>query len=247
VREELLVDLPPGVREQDLRQWLEQTSGTGEKMLGHGYQAPVYLYDRSEPPLVVKSCRGSGVSRRIRRMMLVREWRAYQRLDDVPGIPRGFGLLDGEHLVMEYIRGVPFRQARIQDRERFFERLVALVDALHTRGVAHCDLKKKENVIVLEGERPCFIDFGAAICLKPGFAPLNRQLFRIGQILDQNACLKLYYGKPLSQLDREQLARFQRTRIERVTRWVRDRRVHFREYRESLKKRTSEHRKREER
>ena len=228
------MDLPSGVREQDLRQWLEVTAGTGKHMLGHGYQAPAYLYDRCDPPLVVKTCRGSGLSRRLRRMMLVREWRAYERLEDVPGVPRGFGLLDGEHLVIEYIRGVPFRQARIEDRERFFERLLALIEALHARGVAHCDLKKKENVIVLERERPCFIDFGASICLKPGFAPVNRQLFRIGQILDQNACLKLYYGKPLSQLTHEQLARFQRTRLEKVTRWVRYRRVKFRKLVERL-------------
>jgi predicted Ser/Thr protein kinase len=222
------VELPPGVREKDLREWLELNARTGDHMLGHGYQAPVYLYDRCEPPLVVKTCRGSGLSRWLRRMMLVREWRAYQRLRDLSGVPREFGLLDGEHLVMEYIRGVPFRQARIEDRERFFERLLELIEALHARGVAHCDLKKKENVIVREGEQPCFIDFGASVCRKRGFAPLNRQLFRIGQILDQNACLKLYYGKPLSQLSDEQLSRFRRTRLEKVTRWVRYRRVGFR-------------------
>lgn len=222
------MDLPTGVREQELIDWLERAARTGAPVLGHGYQAAVYLYDECDPPLVLKTCWGRGPARYLRRLMLVREWRAYQRLRDVSGVPHGYGMLNGEHLVLEYIRGVPFRQARIDDRERFLERLVALVEQLHERGVAHCDLKKKENVMVLEDGRPCFLDLGAAICFKPGFAPLNHQLFRIGQILDRNACLKLYYGKPLSRLSREQLAGFQRTRIEKVTRWVRYRRAEFR-------------------
>lgn len=224
------MELPPGVTEKQLVAWLEWASREGRHVLGHGYQAAAYLYEECDPPLVLKTCWGRGLTRMLRRRMLAREWRAYQRLRDVTSIPKGYGMLSGEHLVIEYVEGVPFRHAQIEDRERFFQRLVALVEQLHERGVAHCDLKKKENVLVRADGEPCFLDFGAAICRKRGVAPINHQLFRIGQILDRNACLKLYYGVPLSRLSREQLAGFQRTRLEKLTRWVRYRRSDYRRF-----------------
>jgi predicted Ser/Thr protein kinase len=221
--------LPEGVDEQRLTSWLGQSTRGHRHLLGHGYQAAVYLYEQTDPSLVVKTSLGSGLSAGLRQMMLRREWEAYRRLEGVEGVPRCYGLLDGQHLVIEYVEGTPFREAHIADRKTFFEKLLALVDTLHERGVAHCDLKKKENVIVLEGERPCFIDFGAAIRHRAGFAPLNHYLYRMGCILDRNACIKLYYGKPLDQLSPEQLAAFERTRLEKFTRWVRALRGKYRE------------------
>ena len=107
-----------------------------------------------------------------------REHAVYERLAGVPGIPRTYGLVDGEFLALEYVAGPSLRahEARLADRDAFFARLLETVNAMHAAGIAHADLKRKDNIIVGSGERPYLIDFGIAV--RRGDSRIGRSWFR---------------------------------------------------------------------
>ncbi len=150
------------------------------------------------------------------------EYRVYSRLSQIPGVPRCYGLLEGRYLVLEYIEGVPIRTARITDRSTFFERLLHLIKGLHEAGVAHTDLKKKDNLLVVQGRTPYVIDFGVAVVKRPRFAPLNHYLYSLARKFDFNAWVKLKYNGKYENITDEDRAYFNRTVVEKVSRWIKD-------------------------
>ena len=193
---------------------------SGENVVGHGYQGRVYLFDDGRRKFVVKSPDGRGVRAAIRRFMLRKEHDCYAKLAGVEGIPRCLGLVEGKHLLLEYVPGVPYRQAKIEDRPRFFEGLLALIEAVHARGVAHGDLKKKDNLLVVDGCEPCMIDFGVAVVRKRRFAPLNWYWFALARRFDLNAWAKLKYGAKLRGISDRDRSYVNRTVVERTARRI---------------------------
>jgi predicted Ser/Thr protein kinase len=154
--------------------------------------------------------------------MLRNEYRVYSRLSGVRGVPRCYGLLDGRYLVLEFIDGFPVRSARITDRGRFFESLLNLIKELHKVGVAHTDLKKKDNLLVVGGRTPYVIDFGVAVVKKPGFAPINRYLYNLASKFDFNAWVKLKYDGKFENMAEEDRPYYNRTVVEKVSHWIKD-------------------------
>ncbi len=212
-----------GIREGELLAWIEQRAQRGDSPLhGRGYQGQLYLYEGHGRRLVIKAAVGRGLLRWLRERMLRREYRVYRRLAGFPGSPRCYGLIAGRYLVLEYVDGEPVRHAPIRDREAFFATLLAYIQELHRRGVAHADLKRKENLLVVDGKRPCLVDFGVAVVQKPGFRPLNRLLFDLARQFDYNAWVKLKH-RYVEQAPPEDLAYFRLTRIERLARWLKRR------------------------
>lgn len=70
-----------------------------------------------------------------------------------------------------------------------FLRLAELVARIHARGVAHIDLRKRDNILVTGDGRPGIIDFNASFCFDP--AGLGaRILFPIMRRIDDGALLK---------------------------------------------------------
>jgi len=208
--------------ESELLQWVRRSVKTGSNILSRGYQGHVYLYEGKGQRLILKAPRGWGPGRLIRRGMLRNEYRVYSRLSGVSGVPRCYGLLDGRYLVLEFIDGVPIRRARITDRGVFFETLLKIIKELHKAGVAHTDLKKKDNLLVIEGRGPCVIDFGVAVIRKPGFAPLNRYLYNLARKFDFNAWVKLKYAGKYENITDEDREYYNRTVVEKVSRWIKD-------------------------
>jgi tRNA A-37 threonylcarbamoyl transferase component Bud32 len=168
------------ITETELLQWIESSIQTGSNIHSHGYQGNVYLYEGKGKRLIIKSPIGWGLGRFVRTAMLRREYRVYARISQIQGIPRCYGLLDGCHLVLEYIGGTPMQSAEITNRTVFFDSLLQLIKELHKAGVAHTDLKKETNLLIVEGKLPYVIDFGVAIIRKPGLAPLNHYLYDLG-------------------------------------------------------------------
>jgi serine/threonine protein kinase len=121
----------------------------------------------------------------------------YSQLGGIAGIPRAHGLVGGEALVLEYIAGPSLREqdSRLADRDRFYARLLATVQAMHAAGVAHGDLKRKHNVLVGAGEQPYLIDFGIACRRAERDGLWNRWVFATFRQMDLNAWLKLKYGR----------------------------------------------------
>lgn len=165
------------------------------RVLGRGYQATVELYSTPAGDAVVKTAHGSGPLGPLYRHLLRREHAVYEQLAGVPGVPRTFGLIDGERLALEYIAGPSLRthERELKDRTSFFAALLETLHAMHAAGVAHADLKRKANIIVGPGERPWLIDFG--IAARRGTSRLSRAWFEHQVQADYNAWIKLKYGR----------------------------------------------------
>lgn len=205
--------------ERALIDWMQTHAPTAAPH-ARGYQASVYLYDANGRRYVVKAALGAGVHGRLRRWMLKREYEAYRRLDGFAGSPACYGLLDERYLVLDHIAGKSLRETKIGDRAMFFDRLFDHIKEMHRRGVAHADLKRRDNLLVVDGGSPCLVDFGAAIVRKPGFAPINHYLYRLAQRFDYNAWAKLKYQGRMEELTPEDRAYYGRTGIEIVARAV---------------------------
>ena len=197
------------------------------RVLGQGYQATVELYSTPAGDVVVKKAHGSGPLGPLYRHLLRREHAVYEQLAGVPGVPRTYGLVDGEHLALEYIAGPSLRtnERELQDRAGFFAALLATLRAMHAAGVAHADLKRKANIIVGPGERPWLIDFG--IAARRGTSALGRAWFEHQEQADYNAWIKLKYGRRIEPaeaakvLSPEDAALYRPLWTERVARAIR--------------------------
>lgn len=209
-----------GVPVEALRAWIGGRGGDDAGAFASGYQGHVHLFEHDGRRLVVKSASGRGLARRLRLRMLRNEHEAYTRLSGLPGVPACHGLLDGRHLLLEYVEGTPFRNATLADRELFFARLLGLIRAIHGRGVAHGDLKKKDNLLVVGGTRPCIVDFGVAVVRRRRWAPINAYAWRLARRFDYNAWVKLKHGSDLSGAPEEDLRLARRTVVERVSRRI---------------------------
>lgn len=173
--------------------------------------------------LVVKEVMGSRLSRKLRKMMLRREHDIYRSLDGIDGIPKCFGLTANDQLLLELIDGQPLRlsQNELQNRDLFFAALRDLILAMHAAGVAHMDLKRKENILVTPDGLPALIDFGSAIKLKKNSGILNRWLFELACRIDLNAWVKHKYLGRYSDIAADDKQYFRPTLVERSARIVR--------------------------
>lgn len=93
-----------------------------------------------------------------------REATIYRVLEGIPGVPGFVGLIDRYALATEYIPGKGAGEAQPGEvGEAFFQRLHDTVEAVHARGVALCDLRNMNNILVSQRGDPYVIDFAAAI------------------------------------------------------------------------------------
>jgi len=108
---------------------------------------------------------------------LRRETRAYRRLAGLEGIPRLVGVVDRQAIALQFVDGRPLRsQPRGSIDAAFFDRLEALVLAVHGRGVAHGDLHHGDVLVGPDG-RPHLVDFSTSWIGGPGSAWPARTIF----------------------------------------------------------------------
>jgi len=219
-------------------------SKNGE-LLSAGYQGVVYKVAAGpEYPgtdyLIIKQSMGSPLIRCFRRWMIRREHRVYMRLAGIPGIPGCFGLQDGDRLLLEFIDGHPLKLAagELEDREKFFSELLELLLAAHRAGVAHADLKRKENVLITSAGRPCLIDFGSAVTCFEGSGGLRRWLFRQTCQIDLNAWIKHKYLGRYDEISSSDAPYYRPTFVERIIRPLRRiwRKVSARQWRKARRR-----------
>ena len=206
-----------------LAAWLSDATRSGPGItLGSGYQASVELYSGPAGDVVVKRPHAGGPLAFLWLHLLRREHAVYLRLSNVPGVPRCYGLIDGRYLALEYIAGPSLREheAKIQDKEHFFGALLETLRAMHAAGVAHGDLKRKDNIIVAADGRPYIVDFGVAR-VRRGNPLLDRLLFEQVQQMDYNAWVKLKYRRQLAQISAADARYYRPLWIERAARAVR--------------------------
>jgi serine/threonine protein kinase len=214
--------LPPldSRTERALIEQIEAGIPAGQPAYAHSYQGAVFLCETGGRRYFVKAAVGGGLEGLLRRWMLRREYNVYQRLTDFTGSPRCYGLIDGRYLVLEYIDGLTLRNGEIDDRRAYFDTLFAHIEELHRRGVAHADLKRKDNLLVIGGRLPCLVDFGVAIVRKPGFAPFNHYLYELARRFDFNAWAKFKYRGHMEELTPEDRPYYRRTVVEIIARAI---------------------------
>jgi hypothetical protein len=143
-------------------------------------------------------------SRWIGPLSIRREARALRQLDGVHGVPRLIRVVGPLALLMEHLPGEPVRglpPGTLPDE--FFARFTRLVDAMHARGVAHCDLRSEGNILRDAAGDPYAVDL---------VAHFRRPRF-------WNLPMRWLYGK-FCQADRVSIARLKhRHRPQSLTEW----------------------------
>jgi len=212
-----------GIPEDVLLEWITASLREGRNILGRGYQCHTLHYRDAERSLVVKAPLGRGLTAYVRRRMLQNEYAVYDRLSGMQGLPTCHGFLKKRFLVLEFIDGVPIRDARITDRDFFFNTLLQRIMTMHRAGVAHGDLKKKDNILVVDGRHPILLDFGVAVIRKTGPTPVNRYLYGLFKKFDFNAYVKIKYRKRIDLISAADRRFYHRTIVEKSAGWIKRR------------------------
>lgn len=123
--------------------------------------------------------------------LIGREERIYEALCGVDGVPSLLGRLDSQALVVEHVAGracsdYPDGSLPLE----FFQRLQRVVDDIHQRGVVHCDLKNRSNIVVTEDLRPYIVDFASAFSREGRCGFLRQFAFERFRHDDQRAVVK---------------------------------------------------------
>jgi predicted Ser/Thr protein kinase len=205
--------------------WLRAEIAAGRQghKLGQGYQAVIQRYDTPFGSVVVKRARASRLLGWLNRVAIRHEHVVYDCLRHVDGVPRSYGLLAPDALVLEHIEGHSLRQSadELRDRERFFADLRRTLSNMHSAGIAHGDLKRKDNIVVASDERPFVIDFGTAWRMRPGAGAWNRWVFAWLSQSDDNAWIKLKYRRRFEDISDDDRDYYRPLWLERVARWIR--------------------------
>ncbi len=203
--------------------WLAAAPPDAGVPLGKGYQAATVLYESPYGNFVVKKACGVGPWRAFGEAAIRREYGVYSIIDGVAGVPRCLGLIDNRTLVLEHIEGTTFRRGEVQldDWEGFFVKLLDTLRSIHALGVAHGDLKRKDNLLIGPDERPYIVDFGVASIEKRATMPWSNAIYRWMHQYDYNAWVKLKNRGQLDNLSAEDAALYKPTATERVARTIR--------------------------
>ena len=155
------------------------------------------------------------------RRQLRREQRALQRLRGLEGFPKVLGVVPPCALLLEPMHGgaiTRFRRRREEEKAPLLEKLEALVAAMHARGVAHLDLRKRDNILVTDSGEPSIIDFNASVAFEPG-SIASRLFFPLLRSVDRGALLKWrQFLLPDRLSEREQRRIRRQSRLRRL--WI---------------------------
>jgi serine/threonine protein kinase len=155
-------------------------------------KADLRLIDIGQGPLVVKDFAGKTAwVRWIGRVQISRECRAYDWLGPLPGLARLVGRVDRHALALEFIDGEELARSprRLEKGAQYLERLREIVEAMHERGLAHLDLRGRENVMLDVNDEIHVLDLAAAVWFRPGSLG-HRLFFGWFKLADQAALLK---------------------------------------------------------
>jgi len=202
------------ISEKEISDWISKHLNNENKALSAGYQGKTLLYDDKDHRLVVKVPLGNLFTRPINRALLRHEYRVYQKLKDFDAVPICYGMVNNEFLVIEYIESKSIRGCEFLPEDEYFVKLLAAIKEMHQRGVAHFDLKRSENLLVMENSEPVIIDFGVSIIKKNRLHWLNNWLYNLASQFDFNAWARHKYQKNMHLISAEDQAYYHKTVIE---------------------------------
>jgi hypothetical protein len=201
----------PGLRREDLPA-LKLRPLVGRET----WRADIWLVRGPDGPVVVKDYaeRGFFLRHVIGPFLVNREIQAYRRLEGIRGIPRFLGRVDRHAFVLEFVDGRTF-SARERGRldGAFFSQMEETVRGMHARGIVHCDLRQRTNVLITPQEEPVILDFAASARLGRGRWS-QRFLVPLLSWVDRGGILKMKIRVAPSTLT------LQERRSARILRWL---------------------------
>lgn len=203
-----------------LHNWFAEFDPAVSRPLSRGYQGKVWLFEHPAKKLVIKTAPDHGVAKKILGFALKREYQVYTRLAGLTGVPCCYGFFNNRFLVLEFIDGESLRKGEPEDRDYFYKRLLDLITALHARGVAHVDLKRKNNILVVNGREPYLVDFGVAVLQPEKHNSLKNYFFSIGKRFDFNAWIKHKYKRRYETVSEADRVYLHITGVEKFSRTV---------------------------
>jgi len=129
----------------------------------HDFVAATGFYQDSAGKRVVlkisRTVRFAGIPLRwMGKKVCRREMRFYQKLQDLPNVPKLMGQVGPTGFVHEYAEGRPLSKHKPVP-DGFFQQLQELLEELHRRDIAYVDTNKPENILLGDDGRPHLIDF----------------------------------------------------------------------------------------
>ena len=94
--------------------------------------------------------------------LLDHERAIYAALAGIEGVPRWAGRIGEAACAIEYVDAVPLDHVG-PPPEGFFDRLRAILDQIHARGVGYCDANKRSNILVGPDGGAFLIDFQISV------------------------------------------------------------------------------------
>lgn len=185
---------------------------------GGGLNAVVTLVEKDGVRWTVKdfSTRGWFSRTIVGPLLLRREAAVLARLKGIDGIAGEAFFVDRQALAIRFLEGSGLVRKKGVNRSpvdlAYMERLEALVDEMHARGVAHLDLRGTGNFIIRPDGTPGLIDFQSAVIARyfPGW--LRRMLEHI----DDSGVLKKwnqFLPEQMGEARRAALQRFEEGRM----------------------------------
>ena len=151
----------------------------------------VYSVDGIDVALKDYRSRSFIVRHTIGRFSTRREVKGYLAAASCEGVPEFLGRLGPVALAVRWIDGKTLRSLAGQPMEgAIFDRLEAILDRLHARGVAMGDLHHSDVLISDDGSVHV-LDFATAIVLGRRAGPIRRSLFERACEQDRIACARL--------------------------------------------------------
>ena len=159
------------------------------------------------------------------RFLIWREAKAYGKLAGIKGVPAFYGVIEGLALA---VAEIPGRSLENLEKEmllpfHFFDAMETLVNAIHQRGMAHCDLKRAPNTLLGDDGMPYIVDWAASISKSEFWLPPLPMVFGRFILDDEMAIVKLALRHCPHWVSPQKKARYHyRSRGEKMIRAVRD-------------------------
>lgn len=203
----------------EFRVWLRENPASGVS-INSGYQSEIILY---------KSPYGNYVHKRpLRKFILLavintylikREYKALKSLRGINNIPNVYGYDKG--IFMDHYNAKNLREVNANNEDlslAFYDSLLETIHEIHARGIVHCDLKRKENILKDNTGKCLIVDFGICIYKSNLFFKL---FFKLLVQSDLNAYIKLKYKNKLDSLSKADLEIYNLTQAERLLKKLR--------------------------
>jgi len=141
-------------------------------------KADVLFFDLGDLRVAVKSYapRGALIRNTLGRWLIRREAAAYVAAAEVTALPAFLGRPGPFALVTEWVDAEPLKAREGVLDDALFDRLAAILDELHGRGVALADLHHRDVLLTPDGSL-YLVDLATAWVLGPGPGFIRRLLF----------------------------------------------------------------------